>query len=168
MIWPLTSAPPLPRHQYLCYPGYRMWETFSATLSHPTVSHVSRVGFFCKQDCIGKWSTFAQTISMSPMDLGRCGTVSKVRPASCPGPCPEMGFESSLKSAAWVGGRGCLGAPEPDLRRLQKRRKEAAGSPGSRAKQQTPEDPCSSDQVPPPTGSSPGHLPCFCAPLLIP
>lgn len=53
----------------------------------------------------------------------------------------RQGLSPSLKSSAWVGRRGCLGAPESDLRLLQKGGKKAAGSPGSRAKQQTPAGP---------------------------
>ena len=100
MIWPPppksspTSAPPLPLAPVSLFPqGTVHGWTLSATPSHHTISHVSRVGFFCKQVSLGEWGTFVQTTSMSPVDLGHCGTVSKVRPASCPGPCPETGSE---------------------------------------------------------------------------
>lgn len=68
--------------------------------------------FHDEQHCQDKWNTVTQTTSMSPVDLGHCGTVSK---AGGQWSRPRPGFWSQLPHPFLPSTGRAGGPPEPAL-----------------------------------------------------
>lgn len=90
---------------YLCPLPLVPMSSFPGALAMADTQHphkgASRVVVFCEQDCLEQRGTFVQTASMSPVDLGHCGTVSKVHRPAAQGLALRQGLSSVLKRAGW-------------------------------------------------------------------